>query len=81
MIIKYSKIVHCKSLQNLSKLGFWFENKPSGNPGVHAYINSIEGFVHNERKLEKKEKSHLFLHRETQWPKSLRKSKNAVGNL
>jgi hypothetical protein len=28
--IKYTNILHCKALQNLD---FWFENKPSGNPG------------------------------------------------
>jgi hypothetical protein len=33
-INKYVKIFHSKTLQNLPKLGFWFENKPSGNPGV-----------------------------------------------
>jgi hypothetical protein len=40
--IKYSKwslniyvnIFQSKALKNLPKLGFWFENKPSGNPGA-----------------------------------------------
>jgi hypothetical protein len=32
MVIKYTKIFHSKTLQNLPKFGFWFENKPSGNP-------------------------------------------------
>jgi hypothetical protein len=37
--IKYTTIFHCKSLQNLPKFGFLFENKPSGNP---VWIHSIE---------------------------------------
>jgi hypothetical protein len=32
MVARYTKIFHCETLQNLPKLGFWFENKPSGNP-------------------------------------------------
>jgi hypothetical protein len=32
-VIKYTSIFHCKTLQNLSNLDFWFENKPSGNHG------------------------------------------------
>jgi hypothetical protein len=32
MAIIYTKIFHCNSLQNLAKVGFWFENMPSGNP-------------------------------------------------
>jgi hypothetical protein len=36
IVIKYTKIFHSKTLQKLPKLGFfWFENKPSGNPGAH----------------------------------------------
>jgi hypothetical protein len=34
--IKYNNICHCKTLQNLAKFGFWFENKPSGNPDFQA---------------------------------------------
>jgi hypothetical protein len=34
MAIKYINIFHSKALQNLPKLGFWFENKPSGNPAA-----------------------------------------------
>jgi hypothetical protein len=31
--LKYSNIIHAKTLQNLPKIWiFWFENKPSGNP-------------------------------------------------
>jgi hypothetical protein len=33
MALKYTNIFHCKALQNLPKLGFLFENMPSGNPG------------------------------------------------
>jgi hypothetical protein len=35
MVIKYTKIFHSKTFQNLHKLGFLVENKPSGNPGQH----------------------------------------------
>jgi hypothetical protein len=30
--IKFTNIFHCKTLQNLPKLGFLFENIPSGSP-------------------------------------------------
>jgi hypothetical protein len=33
MAIKYTNIFHCKTLQNLP-IFFWFENVPSGNPGL-----------------------------------------------
>jgi hypothetical protein len=36
MVIKYTKIFHSKTLQNLPKLGFLFENKPSGNPAFRC---------------------------------------------
>jgi hypothetical protein len=37
MVIKYTKIFHSKTLQNLPKFCFfWFENKPSGNPAFYA---------------------------------------------
>jgi hypothetical protein len=32
MAIKYMDILQSKALQNLPRLGFWLENKPSGNP-------------------------------------------------
>jgi hypothetical protein len=32
MAIKYINIFQSKALENLPKLGFWFKNKPSGNP-------------------------------------------------
>jgi hypothetical protein len=35
MFIKYTNIFHCKTLQNLPNLDFWFENIPSGNPDPH----------------------------------------------
>jgi hypothetical protein len=28
---KNTSILHCKTFQNLPKVGFWFENIPSGN--------------------------------------------------
>jgi hypothetical protein len=31
MAIKYTDIYHSKALQNVPKIGFWLENKPSGN--------------------------------------------------
>jgi hypothetical protein len=31
--IKYTIIFHCTTLQIYPNLAFWFENKPSGNPG------------------------------------------------
>jgi hypothetical protein len=34
--IKYTNMFHCKTLQNLPK--FWFENKPSGIPGLNAEL-------------------------------------------
>jgi hypothetical protein len=33
MALKYTKSFHCKTLLNLPKSDFWFENIPSGNPG------------------------------------------------
>jgi hypothetical protein len=39
MAIKYTNIYHCKTLQNLPKLGFWFEKKPSGNPADERAID------------------------------------------
>jgi hypothetical protein len=30
--LKYANIFHSNALQNVPKLGLWFENKPSGNP-------------------------------------------------
>jgi hypothetical protein len=33
--IKYTKIFHCKTPQNLPEFDFWFENKPSGNPATN----------------------------------------------
>jgi hypothetical protein len=33
MAIQNIKILHSKYFQNLPKLGFWYENMPSGNPG------------------------------------------------
>jgi hypothetical protein len=33
MTINYTTFFYCKTLQNLPKLGFLFEDMPSGNPG------------------------------------------------
>jgi hypothetical protein len=33
MVLKYDNIFYSKALQILPELVFWFENKPSGNPG------------------------------------------------
>jgi hypothetical protein len=42
MTIKYTSIFHSKGLQNLPKFGFWFENKPSGNPGGESVFYAQE---------------------------------------
>jgi hypothetical protein len=34
MTIKYTSIFHYKASKIYPNLDFWFENKPSGNPGV-----------------------------------------------
>jgi hypothetical protein len=36
MAIKFTNIFHCKTLQNLPKMGLWIENIPSGNPALEA---------------------------------------------
>jgi hypothetical protein len=54
MSIKYSKwsFFQSKSLQNLPKVGFWFEIKPSGNPEtqgperLNMLIQVTETFPH-----------------------------------
>jgi hypothetical protein len=33
LVIKYTKIFHCKTPKIYPNWGFGFENKPSGNPG------------------------------------------------
>jgi hypothetical protein len=43
VLIKYTNIFHCKTLQNLPKVGFLFENKSSGNPernNTRTYVES-----------------------------------------
>jgi hypothetical protein len=45
--IHYTIIFHSKTLQNIPKFGFWFENKPSGNPTggvVHIVLRSSLNF-------------------------------------
>jgi hypothetical protein len=52
--IKYANTFHCKTLQNLPKFGFWFENEPSGNPavgtfttaGMSAWSDETDIFIH-----------------------------------
>jgi hypothetical protein len=35
MVIKYTNIYHSKAIKKFTQISdFWFENKPSGNPGV-----------------------------------------------
>jgi hypothetical protein len=36
MVIKYTNVFHSKALENWPKSIFWFENKPSGNPGLQG---------------------------------------------
>jgi hypothetical protein len=49
MAIKYTKNVRYKTLQNLPKVGFWFENIPSGNPGQD--VSLIIGYAYIEGTL------------------------------
>jgi hypothetical protein len=53
MTIKYLKMFDSKAFQNVPKLGIWFENKPSGNPGLELgkslytkAVNGITCFMH-----------------------------------
>jgi hypothetical protein len=41
MVIKYTNNFHCKTLQNLPKLGFGFENKPTGNPARETRLGEL----------------------------------------
>jgi hypothetical protein len=34
MVVKYTYIIHSKAFQDLPKLDFWHETKPSGSPGL-----------------------------------------------
>jgi hypothetical protein len=43
--VKYTNVFHCKTLQNIPKLGFLFENKPSGNPGCDKASKKAENFA------------------------------------
>jgi transposase-like protein len=41
MTMEKTKIFQCKAFQIISKLGFWFEKIPSGNPGLsEPYIHT-----------------------------------------
>jgi hypothetical protein len=42
MTITYTSIFHSKALQNLPKLFFWFENKPSGKPDAHTSLSAVK---------------------------------------
>jgi hypothetical protein len=42
MAIKYISNFHSKALQNELIWDFWFENKPSGNPGGKA-VRDLDG--------------------------------------
>jgi hypothetical protein len=45
MVIKYIKIIHSKALKNIPKLGVWYENIPSGNPGFISARSTISGVL------------------------------------
>jgi hypothetical protein len=34
----YTNIFHCKTFQNFPIWDFWFEKKPSGNPGEKRFL-------------------------------------------
>jgi hypothetical protein len=36
MVAKDVKIFHFKFSKNITKMGDWYENKPSGNPGMRS---------------------------------------------
>jgi hypothetical protein len=40
MVIKYTKNFNSKALQNISKLGFLYQNIPSDNPASNAEVIS-----------------------------------------
>jgi hypothetical protein len=40
MALKYTNIFHCKALFKIYP-NFWFENMPSGNPGVRCHDQVI----------------------------------------
>jgi hypothetical protein len=42
MTIKHINIYQYMALQNLPILGFWFENKPSGNPDLVTLLSSLK---------------------------------------
>jgi hypothetical protein len=45
MSIKYIYMFHCKTLQNVPKLQFWSENKPSGNPELNLNEKEVGHFA------------------------------------
>jgi hypothetical protein len=38
MVLKRIKIFHSNGFQTVKKMGFWFKNKPSGNPGGDSRV-------------------------------------------
>jgi hypothetical protein len=50
MAIKYINIFQSKALQNFPKWDFWFENKPSGNPGRRAFAQKRNDSKDGRRK-------------------------------
>jgi hypothetical protein len=40
-LIKDIKIFHSKAFQNVTKVGIWFENEPSGNPAERKPILTL----------------------------------------
>jgi hypothetical protein len=54
VVVKYSKIFHSKTIQNLPKLRKqWFESKPSGNPGFHTTRKFFRAKKRDSRLLTK----------------------------
>jgi hypothetical protein len=53
MVIKYTNIFRCKTLQNLPILDFWFENKPSGNPAsAQRPDKALQGMCNDRNKCD-----------------------------
>jgi hypothetical protein len=48
IFIKYNNILHSKASKIYLNLGFWFENKPSGNPATRCPKNTGVCFSQNK---------------------------------
>jgi hypothetical protein len=46
IVTKDIKMLDSKAFQNVPKLGFWFENEPSGNPGHTTRGQNSKKFFH-----------------------------------